>query len=115
MLLFLIHCLLGLTKAARDTKRFARDPRGVGRSEKDRSGSNVLGLANATERRLCFNAFAKIALVEAGGAHPLGYHHPGVDGIDADFARTELLGQCSGDGIDRAFCPGVNRRTRRRQ
>src|SRR5882724_6983038 len=50
---------LGLTKAARHTKRFAGDPRGVGRSEKDRNGSNVLGLADATERRLRFNAFAK--------------------------------------------------------
>ena len=72
-------------------------------------------LADATERRLCFNALAKIALVEAGCAHAFRFYHAGIDGVDADFARTELLGQRSGDGVNRTLCPGVNRRTRRRQ
>src|SRR5439155_2439319 len=90
-------------ETARDTQRFACDPRGIGRSEKDRRRSNVLGLADAAQRCLCFNAFAEIALVEAGCAHSLRFHHAGIDGIDSNFARAEFLGQRSGDGIDRTL------------
>src|SRR5882724_3628412 len=100
--------LIRLAKTSRDTKRFARDPRGIGRSKKDRGGSDVIGLADAAEWCLCFNAFAKIALVETGCAHSLCFYHARIDGVDADFARTEFLGQRSGDGVDRAFCAGVN-------
>src|SRR5882724_5093997 len=67
--------LIRLAKTSRDTKRFARDPRGIGRSKKDRGGSDVIGLADAAEWCLCFNAFAKIALVETGCAHSLRFYH----------------------------------------
>src|SRR5258708_31662778 len=96
-----------LTKTACDTECFARDPRGIGGSEKDRGRCNVIGLTDATEWCLRFNAFVKIALVETGCAHSFGFHHPGIDGVYADFARTELLRQRSGDGVDRAFRAGV--------
>src|SRR5437773_9932734 len=102
-------------ETARDTQRFAGDPRGIGRSEKDRRRSNVLRLADAAQRCLCFNAFAEIALVEAGCAHSLRFHHTGIDGMDPNFARAEFFGQRSGDGSDRTLCAGVNRRTRRCQ
>src|SRR5947208_16534119 len=80
----IVHLLLShlLTKAARDTQRFAGDPRGIGRSEKDCGWSDVFGLANAAQGCLCFNAFAKIALIEAGCTHSLRYHHTRVDGVD---------------------------------
>src|SRR6266513_1609352 len=89
--------LCRLTEAASDTQCFARDPPGIRRSEKDRAGSDVLGLADAAKRCLCFNAFAKIALVEARCAHSLRFHHAGID------------------GVDRTLCAGVNRRTWRCQ
>src|SRR6266567_4393804 len=107
--------LCRLTEAASDTQCFARDPPGIRRSEKDRGGSDVLGLADAAKRSLRFNAFAKIALVEARCAHSLRFHHAGIDGVNADFARPQFLGQRPGDGVDRAFCAGVNRRTWRCQ
>src|SRR4029077_12929844 len=53
--------LIRLSKATRPTQSFAGDPRGIGRREEDRGRSNVFGLADAAERCLCFNAFAKIA------------------------------------------------------
>jgi hypothetical protein len=37
------------------------------------------------------------------------FHETGVDAIDADFARTEFLGQHAGDCIHRAFAAGVDR------
>jgi hypothetical protein len=58
--------LIRLAKATRHSQRFAGDPRGIGRREEDRGRSNVFGLADAAERCLCFNALAKVALVEAG-------------------------------------------------
>jgi hypothetical protein len=58
--------LIRLAKATRHSQRFAGDPRGIGRREEDRGRSNVFGLAYAAERCLCFNALAKVALVEAG-------------------------------------------------
>src|SRR5436190_339333 len=115
-LLFLkVHFLSGLTKTACDAESFACDPRGIGGSEKDRGRSNVIGLTDAAEWCLRFNAFAKIALVETGCAYTFRFHHAGIDGVNADFARTEFLRQRPGDRVDRAFCGSINRRTRRRQ
>src|SRR5438105_9769068 len=107
-LFFKVHFFPGLTKTSRDTKRFTCDPRGIRGSKKDCGRSDVAGLTDTTEWCLCFNAFAKIALVETGCAHSLRFYHARIDGVDADFARTEFLGQRSGDGVDRAFCARVN-------
>ena len=108
MVVFEAHCFLGLTKASRDTKRFACDPRRVRGSKKDCGRSDIAGLTDAAEWCLRFNAFAKIALVETGCAHAFGFDKTGIDRVDANFARTEFLGERSGDGVDRAFCAGVN-------
>src|SRR5439155_12672993 len=111
-----LYCFLcRLTEAASDTQCFARDPLRIRRSEKDRGGSDVLRLPDAAKRSLRFNAFAKIALVEARCAHSLRFHHAGIDGIDSNFAWPQFLGQRSGDGVDRTLCAGVNRRTWRCQ
>ena len=75
MIVFEVRCFVGLTKTSRDTKRFACDPRGIRGSKKDCGRSDVIGLTDATEWCLCFNAFAKIALVETGCAHSLGFDH----------------------------------------
>src|SRR6266481_6727325 len=108
MVVFEVHDFVDLTKTSRNTKRFACDPRGIRGSEKDCGRSDVAGLTNATEWRLRFNAFAKIALIETGCAHAFGFDKAGIDGVDANFARTEFLGQRSGDSVDRAFGAGVN-------
>ena len=100
--------LIRLAKATRDTKRFACDPRRVRGSKKDRGRSDVAGLTDATEWCLRFNAFAKIALVKTSCAHAFGFDKTGIDRVDANSARTEFLGQRSGDGVDRAFGAGVN-------
>jgi hypothetical protein len=105
---FEVHYFVGLTKTSRDTKRFACDPSGIRGSKKDRGRSDVAGLTDATEWCLRFNAFTKIALVKTGCAHAFGFDKTGIDGVDANFARAEFLGQRSGDGVDRAFGAGVD-------
>src|SRR4051812_45877692 len=105
---FEVQYFIGLTKTSRDTKRFACDPRGIRGSKKDCSRSDVSGLTDATEWCLRFNAFAKIALVKTGCAYAFGFDKTWIDGVDANSARTEFLGQRSGDSVDRAFGAGVN-------
>ena len=108
VVVFEVYYFVGLTKTSRDTKRFTCDPRGIRGSKKDCSRSDVVGLTDATEWCLRFNAFAKIALVETGRAHAFGFDKTGIDGVDANFARTEFLGQRPGDGVDRALRARVN-------
>ena len=108
VIVFEVHCFVGLTKTSRDAKRFACDPRRVRGSKKDCGRSDVAGLTDATEWCLRFNAFAKIALVKTSCAHAFGFDKTGIDRVDANSARTEFLGQRSGDGVDRAFGAGVN-------
>jgi len=50
------------------------------------------------------NCFRKSLFVESAGADSFCYHHTGFDGVDADFARTKFLSQCSCHCIDRPFC-----------
>ena len=91
MAVFEVYYFVGLTKTSRDTKRFTCDPRGIRGSKKDCSRSDVVGLTDATEWCLRFNAFAKIALVETGRAHAFGFDKTGIDGVDANFARPSSL------------------------
>ena len=53
--------------------------------------------------------FAEIALDEAGSVHTFCFNHAGVERVDPDLARTQLLGEHSGDGVDGAFGRRVNR------
>src|SRR4029077_3819729 len=46
------------------------------------------------------------------GNYALCNHQPGINGIDANFARPELLRQRSCDCVDCTFCGVVNNRSR---
>src|SRR5438045_1503631 len=39
-----------------------------------------------------------------------GLYYPGIDGVDADFLRSEFTGKHAGDCIQCAFSAGVNNR-----
>ena len=54
---------------------------------------NVVGLADATERRLCLDMLAEVALGETGGVQPFRLDHAGVERVHADFFRAEFLGE----------------------
>src|SRR6267378_5748033 len=104
-----------LTKSARDEQRFTGDPGGIVRSKEDRSGRNVFRLSDATERCLRFKHFPHIALSVTAGYGSFGYHHAWVDGIDADFSRSEFLRQSARDRVHCALRRVVNHRSRRSQ
>ena len=53
--------------------------------------------------------------VEPRRLDALGLDHAGIQGVDADLARRQLLRQHAGDGIDRALGGGVDRGVRRRE
>src|SRR5687767_10842928 len=53
-------------QAAGDKQRFARDPRSLGRSQKDSGGRDVLRLADAAEGSLRLDLFAEVALRKTG-------------------------------------------------
>src|SRR6266403_4129963 len=89
-----------LTKSARDEQRFTGDPGGIVRSKEDRSGRNVFRLSDATERSLRFKHFPHIAFSVTAGYSSFCYNHPGIDGIDANFAWPELLCQSARNRVD---------------
>src|SRR6267378_7369120 len=104
-----------LTKSARDEQRFTGDPGGIVRSKEDRSGRNIFRLSDATERSLRFKHFPHIAFGVTAGYGSFGYHHARVNGIDADFSRSELLRQRARDCIHCALRRVVNHRSGRSQ
>ena len=61
---------------------------------------DVVRLVDPTEGRLRFHHFTKIAVGNAGGVPTLGFDHSGADGVDADLARPQLLGQAFCDRHD---------------
>jgi hypothetical protein len=69
------------------------DPSGISGCKEGRHGGDVLRLADAAQRRLRLDVFAKLALRKAGGMDAFGLNHARADRIDADFARPELLGE----------------------
>ena len=50
--------------------------------------------------------------MKSAGNYSLRNHHPGIDGIDANFAWPEFLRQRSRDRVDCAFRGVVNNRSR---
>ena len=50
--------------------------------------------------------------MKSAGNYSLCNHHPGINGIDANFARPEFLRQRSRDRVDCAFRCVVNNRGR---
>ena len=56
---------------------------------------------------------AHVAFGDAGGVKAFGFDHAGIDGVDADFAGAQFLGERPRDGIHRGFGRAVNRTVRR--
>src|SRR6266481_5915550 len=106
---------VGLTKASRDEQRFACDPGGIVRSKEDCRGRNVVCLSDAAERCLRFKHFPHIAFSVTAGYGSFCYYLAGVDGIDADFSRSEFLRQSARDRIHCALRRVVNHRSGRSQ
>src|SRR6476646_4533690 len=104
-----------LTKSARDEQRFTGDPSGIVRSKEDCGRRDVVCLSDATERCLRFKHFPHITFSVTAGYGPFCYHHAWVDGIDADFSRSEFLRQSARDRIHCTLRRVVNHRSRRSQ
>ena len=86
-------CPIRLPRAAGDIERFAGDPRRIVRGEEDGGRGDVVRLADPAERRLCSICLRKSLSAMPGGVDALGLDHAGVDRVDADLARPQLLGE----------------------
>ena len=78
-------------------------------------GGDVANHASATQWRLSDQVLFQIRTYDAATVCALGLNHTGIDGVDADLLRSELAGEHTGDGVQRALGAGVNRGIRRRQ
>src|SRR5262249_49088096 len=87
------------TQPPGDVKGFTRNPGGFGAGQEPHHGGDVLRPAGPAERGFRFHLLFEIAAGDAGGVQPLGFDDSGVDGVDADFARPQLLGQGARDRI----------------
>src|SRR6266566_6315770 len=79
------HFLHILTQTSRDDQRFTGYPCRVIRSEEHRSGCDVLGLADADQRRLGFKHFPHVAFGVTARCGSFSNYHARIDGIHADF------------------------------
>src|SRR6058998_1113865 len=100
--------LQSLAIAARDNQCFACDPAGIRRSQKNDGRSDVVWLPDSSERALCLEHFLEIASKETACPYAFGFNHTGIDGVDADFARSKLFGQRFGDCIKSCLCRAIN-------
>ena len=94
----------GLAKPAGNHQRFASNPGGILRSEKDSGRRDILCLSDAAKWGLRFQLFPEIALIESAGDHAFGHHHSRIDGVNSNVAGPKLLGQRPRYGVDRCFC-----------
>src|SRR5271170_5940107 len=99
----------GLAEAAGGEQPLAGEPGGIVRGQEDGYGSDVAGLADASERSLYDSALLKFRANEAGGVRAFGFDHSRVDAVDADLPGSEFAGEDAGDGVNRAFGGGVYR------
>jgi hypothetical protein len=90
-------------EAAAGELELAGEPGGVVGGEEDRDGGDVAGLSEPAEGGLGDHGFFHVRAEEAGGLGAFGFDEAGVDGVDADFAGAEFLGQDGGDHVERAF------------
>ena len=47
--------------------------------------------------------FLEVRADETRGVCAFGLNHAGIDGVDADLPSAKLLGEDTGDGVDRAL------------
>ena len=69
----------------------------------DRGGRHLLGLADAAQGRFRLDLRAK-TVCDAASVKTFGFHHAGVDGVDANLSRPKFLGQ--------RLCHRIHRRLR---
>src|ERR1043166_5219869 len=92
-----------------DVDGLSGDPRRVRRRKEGGDRGDVLGLADAAQRRLRFGLLAHLALGDAGSVDAFGFDHAGIDRVDSNAARAEFLRERARDRIDRTFGAAVNR------
>src|ERR1700693_1864977 len=103
-----------LPEAAADADQLAGDPLGVVGSEEGGDAGNIIHLTDAAERGLRDDSRLEVGPDEACGVYAFGVDHAGIDGVDADLLRAKLIGEDTGDGVDRALRSGVHRAVWRR-
>lgn len=92
-----------LAETAGDLEDFAGDPSAVWRGEKTDRGSNVAGLADASQRRLRNRIFLKVAAEYSQRVSSLGFNYAGINRVDADLPRAELFRQHMCDRVYGSF------------
>src|SRR6266567_1294153 len=92
-----------------DVECLAGNPRRIRGGEEDDGRCDVLRLSDATQWSGGFGLLAKIAVGNSCRMHALGLHHSGIDGVDADVARPELLTRMS--SAPNAFFDSANMRS----
>lgn len=93
-------CLCGrLSLSASNVVRFAGNPRGVGGSEVNDGGGNVIGLADATKDGLVAKGPEEIN--QSLRMNGVGFGRARVEGVNADPACAEFLGEGARQAIDR--------------
>ena len=97
-----------LAHAAAGQELLSGQPIGVVRCEEGSDGSDVAGLAGASERSLFDQILLEIGADEASGVRAFGFDHAGIDRVDTDLLRSKFAGENSGDGVDRAFGGGID-------
>lgn len=80
-----------------DVVGFAGDPGGVVGGEVDGGGGDVVGAADAAERG--DGGDCLLALRDGGVGEAFGLDETGVDGVDADAAGAEFLGEGAGEAV----------------
>ena len=71
-------------------------------ARKNRDGRDVIGLAEAPERRRRDHFFLEVGADDAHGVDALGLDSARVDGIDPDLSGTQLFRQYGCDRVHRA-------------
>ena len=90
-----------------DVEHLARGPAGgVGQQEADRTG-DVVGMSEAAERQQCRLALLLLALPQRS-RHVRG-HQSGGDRVDADSARSQLVGQAADEHLERRLARAIGR------
>src|SRR5580658_4208910 len=93
----LCSCCAESAQAAGDVERFAGDPPGIRRGQKNNGGSDVLRLGDAPQRRDRGEGFEFADQPRCVRA--LGFDGTRIDRVDPDFARPQFLGKGAGQPI----------------
>src|ERR1044071_6229876 len=101
-------------ESAGSANDFAGQPARIGRSQEHGYRSDVFWLAEAAQRGPRYHLLLKVAADDSYAVCAFGLNAPGIDGIDADLAWTQLFRQHAGDRVHGAFGRRIDHRRRRR-